>query len=153
MRLNRGGEIVIVADTLRRPPVAYARTLEEREAAMETEEIAARFPPSPQHYDESMTLTQTGRENGARSSAAPVVALRAEAWSHSNMSSSALEPMRMRVFRLGEEPAIDCYILGLSTTQRIELAWEVTRQAWQMMGGDPDAPFRRDVGRLVRGTS
>jgi len=41
----------------RRPPAAYARILEERKTAMETEEIATRFPPSPHHYDESMTLT------------------------------------------------------------------------------------------------
>lgn len=36
----------------RRPPAVYARLLKEKLAAMETEEIAARFPPSPQPYDE-----------------------------------------------------------------------------------------------------
>ena len=67
------------------------------------------------------------------------------------MGSEAQEPMRIRIYRLGQEPEIDSYVLGLSITERIELAWQVSRQTWQMMGVDPDAPFRRDVGRLVRG--
>lgn len=36
----------------RRPPAVYARLLKEKLAAVETEETASRFPPSPQPYDE-----------------------------------------------------------------------------------------------------
>lgn len=36
----------------RRPPAVYARMLEEKITAVETEEVAARFPPSPQPYDD-----------------------------------------------------------------------------------------------------
>jgi putative transposase len=39
----------------RRPPAVYARMLEEKLSAMETEEIAPRFPPSPQPSDDEIT--------------------------------------------------------------------------------------------------
>jgi putative transposase len=41
----------------RRPPAVYARMLEDRIAAVETEETASRFPPSPQPCDEGIIPT------------------------------------------------------------------------------------------------
>lgn len=67
------------------------------------------------------------------------------------MSTPPPETPRLRVFRLGEEPPVDPYVLGLTEGQRMEMAWQLSREAWQMMGADPDAPFGYDVGRLVRG--
>lgn len=67
------------------------------------------------------------------------------------MNEGPPEGTRLQVFRLGEEPPVDPFILSLTEGERIELAWQLTRQCWIVMGEEPDAPFRRDVGRLVRG--
>lgn len=61
------------------------------------------------------------------------------------MNEQKTEEVRIQVYHMGEEPVIDPYIAKLSMGERIELAWQITRQTWIMMGKDPDAPFRRDV--------
>lgn len=67
------------------------------------------------------------------------------------MSEENAETPRIQVYRLGHEPPIDPHVARLTMGERMELAWQITRQTWQLMGKDPDAPFRRDVECVIRG--
>ena len=66
------------------------------------------------------------------------------------MSDETADEPRIQVYRLGQESPIDPHVAKLSMGQRMELAWQITRQTWLMMGQDPDAPFRRDVEHVIR---
>jgi hypothetical protein len=58
--------------------------------------------------------------------------------------------MPVRKYKLGEEPEYDPYTMAMTTGQRIEMVWEITKTAWTFK--DPsfrESRLRRDVARVI----
>jgi hypothetical protein len=52
---------------------------------------------------------------------------------------------------MGEEPEFDEYEIGLTPSERLALAWYVTRSIWAFhLGTNAESEFRRDVARVIR---
>jgi hypothetical protein len=57
----------------------------------------------------------------------------------------------VRKYKLGEEPEFDEHTLSMTHGQRIDLVWELTKNAWSMKEpGFRESRLRRDVGHVVR---
>jgi len=58
---------------------------------------------------------------------------------------------KVRKYKLGEEPEVDEDVLRMTPAQRLDLQWEVTKNAWAFFAKSFDEPtFRRDVARVIR---
>lgn len=60
------------------------------------------------------------------------------------------EKQPVRMYRLGEEPAIDEQTARLTPTERVDLVSALTRDAYELRGEDVVRGIRRDVVRLGR---
>jgi hypothetical protein len=59
--------------------------------------------------------------------------------------------MTVRKYKLGEEPRIDPEIVALTPGERIDMVWELTKNAWAFKEpGWRESRLRRDVARVVR---
>jgi len=57
----------------------------------------------------------------------------------------------LRKYKMGEEPEFDEYEVGLTPSERMALAWYVTRSIWAFhLGTNAESEFRRDVARVIR---
>jgi hypothetical protein len=57
----------------------------------------------------------------------------------------------VKKYKLGEEPEYDEATMRLTHGERIEMVWEITKNAWAFK--DPnfrEFEFRRDVARVIR---
>lgn len=59
--------------------------------------------------------------------------------------------MTVKKYRLGEEPEYDEFIISMTHGARMELVWELTKNAWSFKEpGWSESRLRRDVARVVR---
>jgi hypothetical protein len=64
---------------------------------------------------------------------------------------AARRNVTVKKYRLGEEPDIDEAIVRMTPGERIELVWELTKNAWSFKEpGWRESRLRRDVVRVIR---
>ena len=57
----------------------------------------------------------------------------------------------VKKYKLGEEPEYDEAIMRLTHGERIDMVWEITKNAWAFKEpGWRESAFRRDVVRVIR---
>ena len=57
-----------------------------------------------------------------------------------------------RLTKLHDPRADDDYVLSLTPSERIEMVWPITLDAWSTMEGSIEEPrVRRDIVRIIRG--